>query len=188
MPADTPRCVRLRRLLAGLQPCYQRERRRLRVSDDRNATNIAVRRRDVDGAIKAHNSVGDCVHVVDPHISYPSRRSAHSPRVWREVHETAHRHPSNNKLMICEISRGRVLCSPAQNLAIKGLGRGHVGRQELVPDETAMMIGHVCSSVRAHRQSHRNIHPCTSVYRSRDGSWKLIIKLKWCGLVALSLG
>ena len=49
------------------------------------------RRRNVHGSAKTLDPVGGGVHVVDPDISDPARRRAHSLRVLRQVHQPADR-------------------------------------------------------------------------------------------------
>src|SRR5258705_3861730 len=83
MPAHAPRFVQLGGLpLTGFQPTDQRKYCRLRVGDDRNTADVAVRRRDVHGSTKTFDAVGSSVHAVDPDIYHPPRRHAHFPRVF----------------------------------------------------------------------------------------------------------
>src|SRR5215211_4432170 len=83
MPTHAPRFVQLGGLLlTGFLPIDQRKYRRLRVGDDRNTADVAVRRRHVHGSTKIFNPVGRSVHVVDPDISHPPRRRAHFLRVF----------------------------------------------------------------------------------------------------------
>src|ERR1035437_10115143 len=69
MPAHAPQFARLGGLLlAGFQPLDQPKRYPLRVSDNRNAADIAVRRRDVNGSAKTLDPVGGNVRVLDADI------------------------------------------------------------------------------------------------------------------------
>src|SRR5215510_1280607 len=145
MPADAAgRVQRGGPLLAAFEPLEQRNRCHLRVDRDRKAADVGdVRRRDMHAAAKLYEAIGGGVHVVDAHISEPARPQARFPRVLRQAHQSADRDPSSGEQGVGHAGRRRVLRAPADDLGVEGLGSLHVRRHQLVPDETAMRIGHV---------------------------------------------
>jgi hypothetical protein len=145
MPDDTAR--RFQRgglLLTGSRPLRQRKRCHLWVSNYRKTADIGdVCRRQVHDAAKTPDPLGDDVHVVDPDISDPPRRRAHSLRLLRQVHQPADRGLTGGKHHIGDAAHRRVHCAPSDDLGIEDLGRLWVRCHQFVPDETAMRIDHV---------------------------------------------
>ena len=129
--------------LARLEPVNQPKRCHLWVSDDRNAADIAVRRRDVHGSAETLDAVGSRVHIVDANVPHPPRRRAHFPCLLRQVHESAYRDPFRGEQGVGEIRCRRVLRAPAHDCLVEGLGARQVCRYQLVPDEPSTMIDHV---------------------------------------------
>jgi len=166
MPAHAPRSAELGGLRpAGILPLDQRKRRHLRVGDDRNAADIAVGRRDVDGSAKTSDQLGRGVHIVDADIPQPSRRRAHFSRVLRQLDESAYRAACSCEKAIGQIGRRHVLRAPTQDAGVEGLGGRYVSRDQLVPGETSMLKDHVGFSVRANNQPQRSMEPTRLVFR-----------------------
>ena len=151
MPAHAPRRAQLGGLrLAGFQPLDQRKRCHLRVGEDRKAADVGdVRRWDVHRSAKLLDPVDGSVHVVDSDISDPVRRRTRSPRVLRHVHQPGDGGISNGKQAIGQTGHRGIPRAPAHDTGVEGLGDFYVCRHQLVPDETAMRIDHVCFSFRA---------------------------------------
>ena len=154
MPADAAGRAQFGGLrLAGVQPFDQSKRRHLRIGDDGKAADAGdVRRWDVHRSPKLLDPVDHRVHIVDSDISNPVRRRARFLPVLWHVHQAGDGEVSDSEQTIAQSGRGGVSGAPAHDIGVEELGGFHVRRHQLVPDETAVRIAHVCVSIRAGKE------------------------------------
>src|SRR5215471_3212344 len=179
VPADPAECFKFGGLfLVAFEPLEQRNRRHLRIDGDRKATDVwDIGRRDMHGAAKLLDAFGSRIHVVDGDISKPARPEPHFPRVLRQGHQPADRSASRGKQAVGPAGHRCVVGAPAHDVGIEGLGSLHVGRRQLVPNETSMRTGHASLSPIA--EDSRPSALCDKVYfimaaatsSSRRGNW-----------------
>src|SRR5579883_15751 len=154
VPAHMPQSSGPKRLLlAGLQLLDQGKHRLLGVGDDRKAADIGnVRWRDMHRSAKLPGPGSGSVHIADADIADPMRRHAHFSRLVRQFQQPSHGCVSGGKHAIGDTRHRSVPRAPAYDTGIEGLSGFHICRHQLVPDETAMRIDHLCFSIRACRE------------------------------------
>jgi hypothetical protein len=140
VPANAARCSQLSRLFRdGVQPPQQNEGRHLRVGDECKTADVGdICRWDMHRSAKKRHAFGRGVDVIDADIAEPLWRRAGLPRLLGQVH-----HPADGRLADGEQDIGRighrgVLRAPTKDVGVEGLSGRHVGRHQLVPEETAM--------------------------------------------------
>ncbi len=150
MPADMARRAGLgKRRVAGVRGVKQGEHCALRIGNDREATDIwDVRRRNMHGAAEVLDPFGGGVDVIHRDIPDPARRRSHFPGVLGLRHHSADRHLSGGEHRVCHAGNRAVLRAPADHFGIKSLCGLRIARHQLVPNKTALLISHVCVSVR----------------------------------------
>ena len=141
LPAHPPGLIcQVRARRAAFQPANHAEGRRLRVSDDGYAADVAVGRRYEDRAAQLSEKPHGSINVVDGDVADPAWRRTHSPRIRRKLHQ-----PANLALVGAENGVGKrrrrsVLCLPSDHVSVKRACCGCVCGQEFVPGELSLAV------------------------------------------------
>src|SRR6516225_9659715 len=143
MPADAAKPYWLGIRVAIFQSLDQGERRGLRIGDHREPADVAVRRGYVDRAAETFELTDDAIDILDRDITHPSRRRPLLQPIERQLHKSRDRRPADAEKPVDKLGGGGVLDVPAHHLAVKGLRRRHVCRQQLVPGEYGGSLDHL---------------------------------------------
>ena len=157
MPADAAKPAWLGIRVAIFQSLDQGEGRGLRIGDHREPADVAVRRGHVNRAAETLEPIDDPVDILDRDITHPSGRRPLLPPVERQLHKSRDRHSADAAKPVDKPGGGGVLHVPAHHLAVKGLRRRQVCRQQFVPGEYGGLLDHSNCSDRVHVAVHRNV-------------------------------